>query len=1189
MDTSREELDESLLGQVVDDFTDRCHRGETLSVDDYVRRYPALGAVLAQLLPAIQTLADQSHRESSQVLSRGLAQEHAPPEETGEGQRDSTLCQTQARWPRLPGYEILEELGTGGMGVVYRARDVELDRMVAIKVLRDNSATIAHSSERLQIEAKSLAKINHPHIVQIFEVGRYDERPFLSLEFCPGGSLAEKSAGRPQPPHCAAEIVLKLAGAIQAAHEAGLIHRDLKPANVLLTADGTPKIADFGLVRWMDVEQDHTRTGAIVGTPSYMAPEQTTGVRGQITAAVDIYALGATLYELLVGRPPFKAASFFATLEQVRRDEPVPPRTLQPDIPRDLETICLKCLHKDPSARYRTAADLADDLRRFLQERPVRARRIGAARRVRQWVRHNPIAAAMLATVVLSLAAGLAALEILSRETPARLPRAAVEADVKADVAETVALQPEGPQRSKETNRTNTFGAVQPAPATARGTQEPQQVPSQSLVESRLAQAQASRRSGRAGRRFESLKSLAETVPLISELGLGEDARRKLRNEAIASMALVDLRVDRHWIEPRGDDHHVRVRMDQNLEKFALLEQDGRIVVRRMDDRAELHGFPWLDNSLDKTPLSLLSPDGRYLAVKGGPPTGPQEVRLWDLSNGQELLACLAYGSWSDNWHDRAMAFSADSRQLAYGAPDGSIRIFDARLGQEAVRISIPMPDMPYAFAFRPDGGQLAATQRSRTQPGGVFLINLPDGAIERTLAHPASLHGTDWSPDGRKLAVACGDGRIYIWDVATGELLQVCKRHNGNAIHVAFNSTGELIASSGWDKTTRLWDSRTGESLLVANLRGTQFSTDDRWLAFNFTGFATGRWEVATASECRVLVSPSGRQPVASLAFSPDGQVLASAGSGGAGYRLWSAEDGRELASIPCRADENCGTVLFEPDGKYLITSDSTVRRWRLETTPEGVYLDAPEQLLAGTAQSESGIWEASLDRSASSLLLTNRGENAVLWDYVARKPVLTFDEDPKIFQAAISPNGAWIVTSALTETDLEIWNVGSQRIEKVLPIGVARFTFSPDSRRLVIVTAGRVEVREVGTWNEVPALAKNTSGFTAVAYSPDMRLLALTQQEDILLLDANTGEEIATLTPPRKIDLRSDSPEGTAAIAFSPDGTQLAVGSRGGLIFLWDLGMIREQLAAMNLDWSHPVLPPRGQSRLGRAAVAE
>jgi tRNA A-37 threonylcarbamoyl transferase component Bud32 len=324
--------------------------------------------------------------------------------------------------PAPPGYEILAELGRGAMGVVYKARQTGLNRLVALKmILHAHRGTDAR--RWLQAEAEAVARLQHPHIVQIYEIGEYQGAPFFSLEFCPGGSLADNLAGKPLPARQSADLVRTLAGAINSAHDKGIIHRDLKPGNVLLSlASGgspekktggpplaglIPKITDFGLAKRLDQTGDNWV--GVMGTPGYMAPEQADAKTDLVGPASDVYSLGAILYECLTGRPPFMAAALEDMLEQIKTQDPVPPRQWQPSIPRDLETICLKCLSKAPQKRYSSAKDLVDDLARFLSGEPIKARPVSPVERAVKWVRRRPMAAALVLAVVqavLGLAVG---------------------------------------------------------------------------------------------------------------------------------------------------------------------------------------------------------------------------------------------------------------------------------------------------------------------------------------------------------------------------------------------------------------------------------------------------------------------------------------------------------------------------------------------------------------------------------------------------------------------------------------------------------------------------------------------------------------------------------------------------------------------------------------------------------------
>ncbi len=338
------------------------------------------------------------------------------------------------------GYEILEELGRGGMGVVYKARQVGLDRPVALKMILAGGHAGADQLARFRAEARAIARLKDPGIVQVYEVGEHDGLPYFSLEFIDGGSLGDRIRGGPWSPLEAARLVAQLARSVHTAHRSGIVHRDLKPGNVLMSADGQPKITDFGLAKQQEVDGLQTRSGAVMGTPAYMAPEQASGQADRVGPHSDQYALGVILYELLTGRPPFQGTSVIETLEQVRLQEPVPPAQLQPKLPRDLDTICLKALQKEPSRRYEDAGALADDLGRFLRGEPILARPVSAAERLWRWCRRNPKVASLSAAVALLLAtvavgtsaAALLLLRARDREAEARVAAQASEADAVA-------------------------------------------------------------------------------------------------------------------------------------------------------------------------------------------------------------------------------------------------------------------------------------------------------------------------------------------------------------------------------------------------------------------------------------------------------------------------------------------------------------------------------------------------------------------------------------------------------------------------------------------------------------------------------------------------------------------------------------------------------------------------------------
>jgi hypothetical protein len=372
------------LASVLAEIQQAEEQGRTIDEQSYLARHPDLAEPLRGYFRDRAWFARLAPQLAPTATSPELP---PPPRERPPGSR-------------FGGYEILRELGRGGMGVVYTARQVALGRAVALKMILYADHADPAARQRFCTEAEAVARLQHPNIIQIHEIGEQDGLPFFSMELCTGGSLADRIRAAPLPPAEAARLVELLARAVHVAHGKGVLHRDLKPTNVLLGEDGAPKVGDFGLAKKLD-EVGQTHSGAVVGTPSYMAPEQAAGKVKDVGPAADVYALGGILYECLTARPPFRAATVVATLNQVMSDDPVPPRRLSPGTPRDLETICLKCLRKEPAKRYASASDLADDLSRYQKGQPILARPVGVPERVWKWVRRHPAVASLLAAVAL--------------------------------------------------------------------------------------------------------------------------------------------------------------------------------------------------------------------------------------------------------------------------------------------------------------------------------------------------------------------------------------------------------------------------------------------------------------------------------------------------------------------------------------------------------------------------------------------------------------------------------------------------------------------------------------------------------------------------------------------------------------------------------------------------------------------
>jgi predicted Ser/Thr protein kinase len=412
-----QKLAKTPLDLIVEEYRVRQRWGDRPKHHEYSKRFSqhddVLLAILKQVDADLSVEFSRSSKPSSSPSSANVedlrpksdAQDTTSLPHDNRDTPDKFMAPNQpergAGLPTIAGYDIVEVLGRGGMGVVYKAKQHSLNRLVALKMIVAGAHAGPDQRARFQVEAEAIASLQHPNIVQIHEIGEQDGLPFFCLEFVNGGSLDKKLAGNPQNPPNAAKLVLTIARAMEKAHEAGIVHRDLKPANILLTSDGTPKITDFGLAKQLDSSVGQTHSGAIIGTPSYMAPEQAAGNRREIGAATDVYALGALLYEMLTGRPPFKATTPLETMAQVIREEPVAPRQLQPKLARDLETICLKCLQKDGRRRYKNAKLLCEDLERYLRGEPILARPVSQIDRFWRWCKRKPTVATLGAVATL--------------------------------------------------------------------------------------------------------------------------------------------------------------------------------------------------------------------------------------------------------------------------------------------------------------------------------------------------------------------------------------------------------------------------------------------------------------------------------------------------------------------------------------------------------------------------------------------------------------------------------------------------------------------------------------------------------------------------------------------------------------------------------------------------------------------
>jgi WD40 repeat protein/serine/threonine protein kinase len=976
----------------------------------------------------------------------------------------TNLASLPAAYPYLPGYEILGELGRGGMGVVYKAQQSALGRIVALKMIL---LAGKDACERFRIEAEAVARLQHPNIVQVFEVEENNGLPYMSLEFCTGGSLADKLDGTPWEPKAAAQLVETLARAMEAAHQAKVIHRDLKPANVLLTAAGEPKVTDFGLAKKLDVPHGQTQTGAVMGTPSYMAPEQASGSK-DIGPAADVYALGAILYELLTGRPPFKAATALDTILQVVSDEPVPPRRLQSKVPRDLETICLKCLQKQPARRYASAAALADDLRRFRVGEPIQGRPVSPVERGWRWCRRNPVTASLSAALLILLVAvavgsTVAALYLNEKESEARH-----NADL-ADEARRIAVF------QKEKARFNQY-----------------------VAQMNLAQ-----------REYETNNIGHVQELLAAQVPRGGDTTdlRGFEWHYWQRMA------NRELLTLRGNPGVVCWGVSFSPDGRRLASAHGNHTVRVWDASTgqELLMLRGHTNAVDAVSFS---PDGRRLASA----SFDQTVRVWDATTGQELRTLTRHTSVI-----RGVSFSPDGRRLASVSDDQTVRVWDASTGQELLTLK-GHTDRVWGVSFSPNGQRLASASDDWT----VRVWDAFTGQELLTLKrHTFGVRGVSFSPDGKWLASVSDDQTVRVWDMSTGQELRTLRGHTSGVRGVSFSPDGHWLASASGDKTVRVWDASTGQESLTLKghthpIFGVSFSPDGRRLAS--AGDQTVRvWDAASGQELLTLKGHTGG--VESVSFSPDGRRLASV-SDDRTVRVWDAASGQELLTLKGHTSD-VNSVSFSPDGRRLASTsdDQTVRVWDASTGQELLTLKGHTFEVRCLSFSPNGQWLASagLDRtvrvwdaSTGRELLTLRGhtsgvsgvlfspdgrrlasagdQTVRVWDAASGQELRTFRERTTMVRClSFSPNGRRLASAG--DQTVRVWDAASGKELLVLKghtAGVNSVSFSPDGRRLASAGDQTVRVWDASTGQELLTLKGHTFEVRCLSFSPDGRRLA-------------------------------------------------------------------------------------------------
>jgi WD40 repeat protein len=1050
-------------------------------------------------------------------------------------------------WPAPPGYEILGELGRGGMGVVYKARQSGLERVVALKMLLGGGSAGPAELARFRTEAAALARLQHPHIVQVFEVGEHDGQPFFSLELCAGGSLAKKLGGTPLPPREAATLVEVLARAMHAAHGQQVVHRDLKPANVLLTADGTPKVTDFGLAKKLD-EAEQTLSGAVLGTPSYMAPEQARGQASRVGPATDTYALGTILYECLTGRPPFKGPSSAETMLQVIEDEAIPPRRLQPKVPPDLETVCLKAMAKSPAHRYATAGDLAADLRRYLDGQPILARPVGRAERLWRWCRRNPAvsglagAVALLVLAVIGASVGVAIAGAQAAESAKR----AAAADRQANVEATA--------REQDQRRENLIQRLQLAHLQPQRHRRWSENAWQLLVD-----------EGAAFRGNEALQTQA--AALLAGLDAPQ-ARYKSWRFPASSVAFD--RTGRRLllggtreIGPGRADEPAKLLDSETGQKVYVSEQPGPGPVAFREDG---------------TPLQLVLRDGPSLL-------------LWDLAK-QRPVREFRFGPRPDgapvampkfpSLDEPVLALSADGELAAASIPGlagkGALAVWNS-LGERLFQ----QPEHATAVAFSPKGDFLA----TGSADGRVRCWSLPGGRPAETFSEgPLMVRCLTFSPDGRRLAAGGSGGSLTIWDRKVGSAVAHCRGSYHEVMAVTFSPDGMTLASAGRD--TRLWDSATGRTLLRLNgdyVQGLAFSADGKKLAASgINAHAPGEvhlWELEEGRGIRALRGLSAQ--VERTCFSPDGKWLAALGHNRQ-VAIWDLEKGwlQLRLDVPEAPFPENTALAFSPGGDHFafsagktatlweVPSGRQVGQWELPTGLHDVLAFHPSRKLllfrVETVDNEppytiEGFSWQQHPRICRTRELLGAGATNLLWKF--EKFNVVVDEaaaplDGSYFAVqgqSSSPSGPRSFLNAFDGlTGVQRWSVALGKTNHLTAL-------DPSGRLLAYSTGEKASVCESVKMPSDPV-------FESVG---DVKALSPEGAYWVMYTDNWDNGVILHRRGSRRplVHFWVDAPVFHKGLVFNHAGKLIAWGNPDGSVTVCDIEQIRQRLSEVGLGW--------------------